>query len=182
MRSAGRALGIDPGRIVAAGDSAGGQMTAALVLTLRDRGLDQVQGQVHIYPVLGADTETQSYRQNANAPCLTRDEMIFYLESFLGPRGSGNWLDPYAVPNNAQDVSHLPPAYISVAGHDPLHDDGIIFRDKLMAQGVPVKFRDEPALTHSFMRARHVSRPAMDGFKAIVEAVRHLAHEGALPT
>jgi acetyl esterase len=181
MRSAGRALGIDPTHIIGAGDSAGGQMTAGLAQSLRDRGLPQLRGMVLIYPVLGADTATPSYVRNAHAPCLTRDEMIYYLESFLGPRGGPNWTDPLAVPNLATDLSALPPAYITVAAHDPLCDDGRIFRDKLAAAGIPVALREEPALAHSYMRARHVSAPAMAGFKAIAEAVRSLAHEGKLP-
>jgi acetyl esterase len=181
MRSSGRALGIDPSHIIGAGDSAGGQMTVGLALALRDQGLKQLRGMVLIYPVLGADIETSSYIRNANAPCLTREEMIFYLESFLGPRGSKSWSDPYAVPNIATDLSNLPPAYITVAAHDPLCDDGLIFHDKLKAAGIPVDLREEPALAHSYMRARHVSAPAMAGFKAIANAVRHLAHEGSLP-
>ena len=181
MRSSGRALGIDPQHIIGAGDSAGGQMTAGLALSLRDRGLPQLRGQVLIYPVLGAGTDTASYTRNAHAPCLTRAEMEFYLESFLGPRGGANWSDPYAVPNLAADVRGLPPAFISAAAHDPLHDDGVIFHGKLKQAGIPVTIRSEPALTHSFMRARHVSAPAMAGFKAIVEAMRTLSHEGMLP-
>lgn len=181
MRSSGRALGIDPSRIIGAGDSAGGQMTVGLALSLRDQGLPQMRGQVLIYPVLGADTETGSYLRNANAPCLTRDEMIFYLESFLGPRDNPNWTDPYAVPNLAANLSNLPPAFITVAAHDPLCDDGKIFFRKLKGDGIAAAIREEPALAHSYMRARHVSKPAMAGFEAIVDAIRHLAHEGMLP-
>jgi len=181
MRGSSRALGIDPHHVIGAGDSAGGQMTVGLALSLRQRGLTQLRGQVLIYPVLGADTETASYRRNAHAPCLTRDEMIFFLESFLGPRGGCNWTDPRAVPNLAADVSGLPPAFITVAAHDPLYDDGINFHDKLRAAGIATALRREPALAHSYMRARHVSKPAMAGFDAIVEAIRTLAHEGKLP-
>lgn len=181
MRQKGEEHGIDSGCIMAAGDSAGGQMTAGLALMLRDAGIDQLRGQVLIYPVLGADTETASYIVNRDAPNLTRDEMVFYLESFLGPRGNSNWSDPYAVPNIAADASGLPPAFITVAGHDPLHDDGVIFAEKLKAAGVPVLIREEPALPHSYMRARHESAAAMAGFQAIVEALRSLGQNGNLP-
>ena len=68
---AGPGLGIDPARIVGAGDSAGGQMTVGLALWLRDHGAPQLRGQVLIYPVLGADVNTPSYIRNADAPCLT---------------------------------------------------------------------------------------------------------------
>lgn len=181
MRTSGRAMGLDPTHIIGAGDSAGGQMTVGLALSLRERGIAQLRGQVLIYPVLGADTETDSYLRNATAPCLTRDEMIFYLESFLGPRGGRNWSDPQAVPNLATDLSGLPPAFIAVAEHDPLCDDGIIFHGKLKAAGIGTQLRREPALAHSYMRARHVSKPAMEGFDAIVKAIHFLAHEGMLP-
>ncbi len=181
MRTAGRAMSIDPTHIIGAGDSAGGQMTVGLALSLQERGLPQLRGQVMIYPVLGADTETDSYTRNAEAPCLTRDEMNFYLESFLGQRGGRNWTDPCAVPNLATNLSGLPPAFITVAEHDPLCDDGVIFHDKLKKAGIGVRLRREPALAHSYMRARHVSKPAMEGFDAIVEAVHLLAHEGMLP-
>jgi acetyl esterase len=107
--------------------------------------------------------------------------MIYYLESFLGPRGGKSWSDPYAVPNLATDVSGLPPAYITVAEHDPLCDDGIIFERKLKDAGIGTQLRREPALAHSYMRARHVSTPAMEGFDAIVKAIHSLAHEGMLP-
>ena len=158
-------------RIIGAGDSAGGQMTAALALHLRDHGMAQIQGMVLIYPVLGADLETASYIRNAHAPCLTKAEMKFYLDAFFGEAG---WTNPYAAPNLA-DVGGLPPAFITVAAHDPLHDDGVIFHEKLRAAGVASTLRHEPALAHSYLRARHQSPPAMASFKAIVAAVRGMA-------
>jgi acetyl esterase len=181
MRARGRALGIDPEHIVGAGDSAGGQMTAGLALYLRDHAVDQLKAMVLIYPVLGSDMSSASYRRNADAPCLTRDEMNFYLESFLGPRWGANWRDIHAIPNLAPDLSGLPPAYISIAAHDPLHDDGVIFAEKLKQAKVAFTVRSEPALAHSFMRARHQSKPAMAAFQAIVSALRSLGHSGVLP-
>jgi acetyl esterase len=181
MREQGRALAIDPARILGAGDSAGGQMTMGLALWLRDHGMKQLTGQVLIYPVLGADVDTLSYRRNADAPCLTRADMIYYLESFLGSRGSPNWSDPYAVPLLAPDMSRLPPAFITVAAHDPLCDDGVMMEVRLSAAGVPVALRREPVLAHSYMRARYESRAAMAGFQAIVAAMRSLGHDGCLP-
>jgi acetyl esterase len=162
--------------IVAAGDSAGGQMSAALALTVAELGLPQLKAMVLIYPVLGNDLTTASYLRNAHAPCLTRNEMKFYLRSFLGPEDSRNWRDEKAVPNLARDVSGLPPTFITVAAHDPLYDDGLIFAQKLKLANVPVVVREEPELAHSYMRARYVSGPAKKGFDAIVEALRSLSH------
>lgn len=180
-REQGPVHGIDPGNLIAAGDSAGGQMSVALAMALQELSLPQLQGLVLIYPVLGADMETPSYQRNANAPCLTRDEMGFYLRSFLGPEGNPAWRDPKAAPNLAGDVSFLPPTYITVAAHDPLRDDGVIFSHKLRTAGVPVTLREEPVLAHSYMRARHHSAPAMEGFKAIAAALKALT-AGSLPS
>lgn len=175
MISEGSIFGIDRTRIIAAGDSAGGQMSVALAMTLRDMGLPQVCGMVLIYPGLGTDMNLPSYIRNADAPGLTRSEMMFYWESFLGPHGSPAWHDEKAVPNLATDVSGLPPAFITVAWHDPLHDDGVVFYNKLKAAGIACELRAEPELVHSYMRARHHSRPAMDGFQAIIGALKSFA-------
>jgi len=181
LQSDGAAHGLDPGNIIAAGDSAGGQMSVALAMALHELGLPQVQGLLLIYPVLGNDLNTPSYIRNAHAPCLTLAEMEFYLRSFLGPADSQAWGDAKAAPNLASDVSYLPPAFITVAAHDPLRDDGVIFCEKLKAAGVPVALREEPVLAHSYMRARHHSEPAKKGFDAIAKALKSLAGEGKPP-
>lgn len=172
LRAYGAEIGMDAAKIIGGGDSAGGQMTVGLSLWLRDNGLPPLVGMVLIYPVLGNDVSTPSYLRNADAPCLTRDEMVFFLDSFLGARGSSNWGDPLAVPLLADDLSGLPPAFITVAAHDPLYDDGVNFHARLLAAGVASELRKEPALAHSYMRARYVSEPAMAGFGAIVAAIR----------
>lgn len=181
MKSSGRAIGIDPTHIVAAGDSAGGQVAAGVALSLKRDGGRTLRGLLLINPAIGGDTETDSYRTHATSPALSREEMIDCLVALLGPRGSESWSDPTGVPNAATDVADLPPTFITVAAHDPLHDDGAIFAAKLAAAGVPVALREEPALAHSYWRSRHHSRAAMAGFEAIADALRHLAHEGALP-
>jgi acetyl esterase len=166
---------IDPHRIIAAGDSAGGQMSVALALTLRDLGLPQMKAMLLIYPVLGANLETPSYIRNANAASLTRAEMIHYLTAFLGPEGSPAWSDEKALPLLAQNLEGLPPAFITVAGHDPLHDDGTMFHQQLLSAGVASQLREEPALGHSYMRARNHSPVAMQAFQAIVQALKEFA-------
>jgi acetyl esterase len=157
-------------------------VAVGLALALKRDGAMPLRGLVLINPGLGADFDTDSHRRNANAPGLGSDEMLGYLTALLGPRGSKNWSDPLALPNLAEDVSGLPPTFITIAGHDPLHDDGVIFAEKLKRAGVAVRLREEASLAHSYWRARHASKAAMAGFKAIVEAVRQLGHEGLLPS
>jgi acetyl esterase len=172
VQSDGARHGMDATQVIAAGDSAGGQMSVALALTLRDLGLPLPKAMVLIYPVLGANMETPSYLRNATAASLTRAEMLFYLTAFLGPEGGPAWHDSKALPLLADTVEGLPPAFITVAGHDPLHDDGVMFHDRLLAAGVASTLRREPRLSHSYMRARHHSAVAMEGFNAIAAALR----------
>ena len=174
LRAHGSEIGMDPDSVIGGGDSAGGQMTAGLSLYLRDKGLQPLIGMVLIYPVLGNDVNTQSYLRNAHAPCLTREEMVFFLGAFMGPKGNPNWTDPLAAPLLAKDLSDLPQAFITAAAHDPLYDDGIMFHERLSAAGVPSVLRREPQLAHSYMRARHHSAPAMTGFQAIIRALKGL--------
>ena len=176
MRKQGMKYGLDPARIIAAGDSAGGQMSASLALYLRDHAMIPLRGMVLIYPVLGGDCETASYLENAEAPCLTKADMIYYLDAWLGPQGGANWHDAYGLPLFADDFSNLPPAFITAAMHDPLLDDAKQFHAKLQAAGSISQLRLEPELPHSYIRARHVSRPAMAGFQAIAEAMACLAY------
>jgi acetyl esterase len=178
LRQQGSNHGLDASNIIAAGDSAGGQMSASLALALAELGLPQVQGLLLIYPVLGADVLTDSYQRNATSKMLSKDEMLYYLRSFLGPEDHANWHNPKALPNLAPDVSFLPPTVITVAGHDPICDDGLIFRNKLQSAGVPVAIRQEPALGHSYMRARHHSEPAKKGFDWIAKALKVLLQGG----
>jgi acetyl esterase len=176
LKEEGAALGIDPSRLIAAGDSCGGQMSAALALALRDLNMEMPKGLVLIYPALGADFSLPSYIRNANAPSLSRADMDFYLRSFLGPAGGTAWTDPLALPNLAQDLSGLPPVAMTAAAHDPLHDEAVIFMQKLQAAQTPVHFRSEPKLAHSYMRARNHSKPALESFNWIIEQLRSFAH------
>jgi acetyl esterase len=170
--SHGAELGLDNNNMVAAGDSAGGQMSVALALSLREQNLPQLKAMLLLYPVLGADMNTPSYVRNANAASLSRAEMEFYLNAFLGPETSSARSNEKALPLLAKNLEGLPSAFITVAGHDPLEDDGLLFHDKLMKAGVHSTLRREPALAHSYLRARHHSVPAMASFKAIAEALR----------
>ena len=79
------------------------------------------------------------------------------------------------MPLQAASLEGLPPAFITVAGHDPLYDDGVMFHERLLAAGIPSVLRQEPALAHSYMRARHHSDVAMAGFQAIIAALRGFA-------
>lgn len=143
-------LGIDPARIAAAGDSAGGNLTAALALKLRDGGSPPLRHQLLIYPVLDTDFENASYRAAAD-PVLTPAAMRYYWNSYLSREQ--DWRDPYAVPARAGDLSGLPPATVLTAEADPLRDEGEAYAQRLREAGVATALLRGAGMVHGFLRA-----------------------------
>ena len=157
-------------KVVLIGDSAGGNLAAGLALRARDEELSGIVGQVLIYPVLGGDLDAGSYVEMAEAPGLTTADVAYYREILQAPTGN-----PIAEPLNASSLIGLPPAFITVAHFDPLRDDGRHYAARLAEAGVEVGFREEPQMVHAWLRARHMSDGARDGFRAVCEAVRRFA-------
>jgi len=145
-------LGIDPARIVVAGDSAGGALAAGLCLALRDAGEALPCGQALVYPGLGGGAELPSRSQCADAPLLSSADLDYYLALYLSDQDQLR--NPYAMPLAASDFSRLPAAFIAVAEFDPLRDDGHCYRDALSAAGVAVDFHPGLGLVHGCLRAR----------------------------
>ena len=162
-------------KIIVGGDSAGGNLSAALALKARDEGGPKIAGQVLIYPGLGGDVTRGSYVSQANAPGLATKDVLYYRDVYNG--GANKFAEPLRETN----FNNLPPAFIVAAGLDPLCDDSESYADKLRDANIPVHVRHEPFLVHAFLRARHMSEPARKSFSAIVSAARQLAHHGNLP-
>ncbi len=155
--------------VVLAGDSAGGNLAAALCLRARDAGGPAIQGQVLIYPGLGGDVKQGSYLTQAEAPGHTTTDVLYYRDIYQGQD------HPYAEPLKAASHASLPPAFLVAAGLDPLHDDSLAYAAKLKNAGVEAEVREEPLLVHAFIRARHMSAPARDSFAAIIAAISRFA-------
>ncbi|WP_199672085.1 alpha/beta hydrolase [Pseudooceanicola sediminis] len=157
-------------QVVLIGDSAGGTLAAGLARRVRDRGLDGLMGQALIYPGLGGDLSRGSYVSMAEAPGLSTADIRFYRDLLCAPAG-----DPEAQPLSASDFSGLAPAYVTGAFFDPLHDDAAEYAGALVRAGVEAWFRSEPQMIHAWLRARHMSPGAAEGFAALIAAIRHLA-------
>lgn len=151
------------GDVVLAGDSAGGNLCAAVAARVR------VRGQVLIYPGLGGDHDRGSYLTHAQAPMLTRDDVIFYA----GVRG-GDPSDPSLSPLKG-DLSGLPPTVAFGAECDPLCDDAEAYAAGIRAAGGRAVSFTEAGLVHGYLRARHSVGRARDSFSRIVAAVAALA-------
>ncbi len=141
-------LGGDPGRIAVGGDSAGGNLAAAVCLLARERGGPELRHQLLIYPVTDSDFERPSYRDNAEGYLLTRGMMQWFWGQYLeDPGQAGN---PLAAPLHA-DLAGLPAATVITAGFDPLRDEGQAFAIKLEAAGVECEYREFKGMIHGFV-------------------------------
>ena len=156
---------IDRARMAVVGDSAGGNLAAALCLALRDANEPQPCVQALIYPVLG-DGDTASRRAHADAPLLSNEDLQACLDAYLR-EPTRNHL---ALPLNAHDLRGLAPAIISVAEFDPLRDDGLLYAERLRGDGVAVDYFPGQGLVHGCLRARHL--PEVDRlYEALFESL-----------
>ena len=143
-------LGIDPGRIAVGGDSAGGNLAAAVCLAARDREGPSIRAQLLIYPVTDLVGEPESKRLFSKGFLL--DSMPFYISSYLGPDGDGR--DPLASPLLAETLVDLPDAVVITAGFDPLRDEGNAYAKRLEDAGNGVAHLTYPDMIHGFVSLR----------------------------
>lgn len=157
--------------IVLAGDSAGGNLAAAVAHHGRGR-LDNLLGLVLIYPGLGGDVGKGSYIEHANAPLLTLDDVLFYQT--VRCEGEVPLGDPTFAPLQDRDFSGLPPTVAVTADCDPLRDDGSAYCDRISAAGGLAHWINEPGLVHGYLRARTTVQRAADSFERISVAIEAL--------
>jgi acetyl esterase len=141
-------LGFDAARVAIGGDSAGGNLAAVAAL----HAPGALRAQLLVYPVVDAGMDTGSYREHGDFPLLTRDAVAFCWRTYLGDEDLARGTEPDASPLRASDLSAAPPAYVAVAGHDVLHDEGVAYARALEAAGVPVTLRDFEDMAHGFIR------------------------------
>jgi len=158
-------LGVAPGRLAVAGDSAGGNLAAVVSLMARDRGGPALAFQLLVYPVTDPDFERASYRENAEGYLLTRDVMEWFWDQYV-PEAERRH-DPYAAPLRAPDLSGLPPALVVTAEYDPLRDEGEAYARRLEEAGVRVRCRRYPGMIHGFLSFADV---VDQGKEAVAEA------------
>jgi len=138
---------MDPTKIGVGGDSAGGNLASAVALAARDRGRIKLAFQWLIYPCNGPEFVASSKVPNAVDYGLTQKSMKWLWEAYLSP---GDEKNPYAVPHAESSFVGLPPTILLTAEYDVLRADGIAYKDKLIADGVGVAYKDAPGMIHGF--------------------------------
>ncbi len=165
-------------RVVVAGDSAGGNLAAALCLRLRRLGRAPPSGQVLIYPGLHPRAGRAIGTWREAVPMLSAADSIAYRRLYTGRQDVGSTDDPELAPLAAPDLSGLPQAAIFAADVDPLAEDSADYAAALRAAGIAVSLHTGEGLVHGYLRGRHQSARIGAAFAAIVAAMRDLTHRG----
>jgi acetyl esterase len=139
-------LGIDAARLTVGGDSAGGNLAAVVAIAARDGGGPKIAGQVLIYPATDFRMNHPSHSEPETSLLLTHSVIKWFINHYMGDGDIDDWR---ASPARA-NLAGLPPAYVLVAGGDPLRDEGNEYADKLKAAGVSVTYRFFPGQFHGF--------------------------------
>ena len=163
-------LGADAGRLIVAGDSAGGNLAAVVALMASERSTPPISGQVLVYPVIDAACDAPSYTENGEGYFLEATGMRWFWDHYLGSDGDGT--HHHASPIRASDLSGLPPAVVITAEFDPLRDEGEAYADALEAAGVPVVARRYDGMVHGFVSMPMLFPEADDAVAQIADAVR----------
>ncbi|MBK0063621.1 MULTISPECIES: alpha/beta hydrolase [unclassified Acinetobacter] len=162
---------INPAQIVLAGDSAGGNLAAALAVQLQHTGA-QACGMALIYPCLSSSFDTAACQQHAEAPLLTLNDMQYYLKEYA-PNKS-DWQDLRLSPLMAQDFSDMPSSFVAVAEYDPLCDDGRIFVEKLKQANIVAEFYLGKGLLHGSLRLVRDCPVVQDLYQHMLSSIKQM--------
>jgi len=162
-------LGADPARIAVGGDSAGGNLAAAVCLQTRGDGSRPAM-QLLLYPATDVVGEQASRETFAEGFLLTRNDMNWFENHYL-PNGAEAG-DPRISMMQTPDLSGLPPAYIATAGFDPLRDEGEVYAERMREAGVKVALQRHSSLIHGFANLTAISPSSRTSMLEVAGALR----------
>jgi acetyl esterase len=144
-------LGGDPKRIAVGGDSAGGCLAAVVAQRAKAEGGPALVFQLLVYPVTDSREDTASYKTYGEGYLLTAETMRWFFHCYFN--NGAERATTTAAPLRAKDLRGLPPALVMTASHDPLHDDGVAYAEKLRKAGVPTEYINYQGHIHGFWTA-----------------------------
>lgn len=169
----GASFGIDTDRLAIGGDSAGGNLGAAVAQESLRRGGPALSLQVLVYPATELVEKFPSYAQNAFSDALLTDHAIQWIERTLAPsRDALDLLDPWYSPARNPDMRGLAPAVVVTAGFDPIRDDGLAYAAHLRADAVPVELLHYRGQFHGFLNFDSVNGASRDALQRIADALQ----------
>ncbi|WP_369269265.1 alpha/beta hydrolase [Streptomyces sp. R11] len=169
----GAEAGLDGSRLVVAGDSVGGNMTAALALMAKRRGDVTFLHQSLYYPVTDAAQDTDSYREFADGPFLTAKGMAWFWDCYTTDPAQRAEITASPLRADLEELRGLPPALVMVDENDVLRDEGEAYARKLSQAGVPTTSIRYNGTLHDFMMLNPL-RPTQATTAAVEQAIRTL--------
>jgi acetyl esterase len=158
-------IGATPTRLAVGGDSAGGLLAAWVAQRAQESGVD-LRLQVLLYPNLDATMSSASWKElGTGGYMVSHTQMLERYDAYLPKEISR--ADPKVSPLFATQVAGVPPALIITADHDPLHDEGEAYADKLKAANVQVDYTCWPGMIHGFASMAGV----IDAGKALIDQI-----------
>ncbi|WP_043910700.1 alpha/beta hydrolase [Kitasatospora griseola] len=143
-------INVDGSRIAVAGDSVGGNMTAAVTLMAKQRSGPALREQVLFYPVTDADFETPSYREFADGPWLTRKAMKWFWDAYAPNAKDREQILASPLRANLNQLAGLPKALVITDEADVLRDEGEAYAAKLRAAGNDITSVRYTGIIHDF--------------------------------
>ncbi|MBC8135393.1 MAG: alpha/beta hydrolase fold domain-containing protein [Fibrella sp.] len=163
-------FGGDPKRVAIVGESAGGNLAAAVCLLSRDRKAALPVYQVLIYPITDTRTSTASYREHKYAVPLDRPQMVYFISNVV--RSKRDLDSPYLAVLRAPSLRGLPPATVITAEIDPLNTEGVAYANRLRASGIPVRYKNYDGATHEFFSMGAIVPDAKDAVQFVAEGLK----------
>ncbi|MEU2338134.1 alpha/beta hydrolase [Streptomyces sp. NPDC006654] len=176
----GATKGLDATRIAVAGDSVGGNMTAALTLMAKERGDVPLLQQVLFYPVTDASFDTASYHQFATGYFLRRDGMQWFWDQYTTDEAERAQITASPLRATTEQLTGLPPALVITGEADVLRDEGEAYANKLREAGVPVTAVRFQGIIHDFvmlnaLRETHAAEAAISLAARTLHTALHTA-------
>ncbi|MFF3878272.1 alpha/beta hydrolase [Streptomyces sp. NPDC001978] len=174
----GAAKQLDATRLAVAGDSVGGNMTAALTLMAKERGDVPLVQQVLFYPVTDASFDTPSYHQFATGYFLRRDGMQWFWDQYTTDESERAQITASPLRATTDQLSGLPPALVITGEADVLRDEGEAYAAKLRQAGVPVTAVRFLAIIHDFVMLNTLrsTQAAQGAITLAIQTLRSALH------
>jgi len=152
--------GLAPERLAVAGDSVGGNMTAAVTLMAKERGGPSIRQQLLFYPVTDASFDTESYHQFATGYFLRRDAMMWFWDQYTSDPDKRKEITASPLRATTEQLRGLPPALVITAEADVLRDEGEAYANKLREAGVRVTAARFQGIIHDFVMLNALANTA----------------------